>query len=62
MISYVFTSNEDAVYHRFGAARDKFTYRVCYCSVFNECWLSDGHDLNPPQVKTCSQPPVPYSE
>ena len=62
MISYVFTTSEDAVYKRFGAAREKITYRVCYCSVFNDCWLSDGHDLDPPHVKSCLRPAVPYSE
>jgi hypothetical protein len=62
MVIYALTASNEAVYKRFGAARDKITYRVCYCSVFNECWLSDGRNLNPPRVKMCPLPDVPYSE
>jgi hypothetical protein len=39
--------------------------RYCYCSAFNECWVNShkfgsGHDLNPPQVRSCFRPKVPY--
>ena len=34
--------------------------RVCYCSVFDECWLSDLKTMNPPQVKSCPAPKVPF--
>jgi hypothetical protein len=62
LISNVRTPDNSALYDAFNSARNRFTYRVCYCSVFNECWVSDGHDLNPPRVRTCPQPAVPYLE
>lgn len=45
---------------------DDLSFRYCYCSVFNDCWLSTTHfgqepDLNPPRVGTCPRPKVPYT-
>jgi hypothetical protein len=37
-----------------------FTWKVCYCSVFDECWLSDMRTLHPPTVKECPVPRVPF--
>jgi hypothetical protein len=37
------------------------TRRICYCSVFNECWLSDLNTLHPPRVDKCPVPKVPYN-
>lgn len=40
-------------------------FKVCYCSVFNECWVSDrtGAALSPPlAVKSCPIPKAPYSQ
>jgi hypothetical protein len=30
--------------------------RVCYCSVFDECWLSDLQTLRPERVQQCPAP------
>lgn len=41
------------------------TYRICYCSVFDECWqntLKGRDQLDPVRVKTCPVPAVGYSE
>lgn len=39
--------------------------RLCYCSVFDECWLVNNafkrNDLNPPRVRVCPQPAIRYS-
>lgn len=35
-------------------------YRVCYCSVFDDCWLSDMRSLNPAHVDKCPVPAVGY--
>ena len=47
-------------------ARNEFiTYRVCYCSVFNECWINTvkgRNQLDPERVGKCAMPPVPYTE
>jgi hypothetical protein len=40
-------------------------FRTCYCSVFDECWISDrtGATLSPPQaVKSCPAPETPYGQ
>jgi hypothetical protein len=41
------------------------TVRYCYCSVFNECWRNTqefgvAREMNPPEVRSCPRPPVPY--
>jgi hypothetical protein len=42
------------------AARRDIRYRICYCSVFDECWLDQHGDLNPARVATCPVPKVMY--
>jgi hypothetical protein len=47
------------------ARNTAITYRICFCSVFDECWLNTvtGRDqLDPAPVKVCPVPPVPYTE
>jgi hypothetical protein len=41
------------------------SFRFCYCSVFDECWVSGRQfgkpaDFQPPQVRTCPVPAVRY--
>ena len=36
--------------------------RVCYCSVFDECWLSDMQTLHPKSVQQCPVPPVAFTQ
>ncbi len=68
IIRYVLTTENAATWNAFSAQRFKLNYRVCYCSVFNECWLSnkqsvgDQQNLNPRSVKVCPQPNLPYAE
>ncbi|MHB1872495.1 MAG: hypothetical protein ACYCT1_16790 [Steroidobacteraceae bacterium] len=42
----------------------ELSFRYCYCSVFNQCWLVDnrfGHPVfNPPQVSVCPHSPSRY--
>jgi hypothetical protein len=35
-------------------------WHACYCSVFDECWVSDLHTLHPTVVKECPVPKVPF--
>ena len=37
------------------------TFRICYCSAFNQCWLTNGHALDPPRVKICPVAKVPLT-
>jgi hypothetical protein len=41
------------------------SFRFCYCSVFDECWLGKRQfgkpaDFRPPRVQACPVPTVPY--
>ncbi len=36
--------------------------RVCYCSVFDECWLTDFQTLRPKSVQQCPVPPVAFTQ
>lgn len=55
-------SDETAdVYHGLNAVRADLKFRVCYCSVFDECWISNLRTMTPQAVKTCPAPRVPYS-
>ncbi len=46
-----------------GAARLKeLVFRICYCSVFDECFLTDFNALHPARVDKCPVPAVPYED
>jgi hypothetical protein len=62
IIRYARTTDDAPGYAAFDSIRDHISYRVCYCSVFNECWLSDGNSLNPTRVNVCPRPARPYTE
>lgn len=36
--------------------------RVCYCSLYQECWMSDSSDREPTPLKACPVPPGPEFE
>ena len=36
--------------------------RLCYCSVFNDCWLAQSDDPTPNAVDRCVPVPEPYRE
>lgn len=33
--------------------RREVTYDICYCSVFDDCWITDARTLRPRPVATC---------
>ena len=51
----------DPRWARLGAARDRIGVRVCYCSVFEECYVRDRANREPVRVKACPVPAVPYT-
>jgi hypothetical protein len=65
-ITYDFDSHHTAAWHALDLARQRsMSYRLCYCSVFDECWVNTighGHQLDPARVDKCPVPAVPYSE
>jgi hypothetical protein len=63
------TATDREVFVKLNSERDYIRTRVCYCSVFDECWIKEGGDLvqkveskliHPEHVKTCPAPPAPY--
>lgn len=54
------TPPTDALANRLRAAHADITMRACYCSVFDECWVSDLRTLRPERVARCAAPAVPF--
>jgi hypothetical protein len=42
------------------AGMEKIVVQVCYCSVFDECWLGDTSKSHPAKVHSCPVPAVPF--
>ncbi len=62
----------EGLFSKFDDERDKITTRVCYCSVFDECWVHldgggfHGQDKNnkmthPDRVDSCPVPARPFN-
>jgi hypothetical protein len=51
----------DPRWARFAQARDRIGVRVCYCSVFEECYLRDRSNREPARLKACPAPAVSYT-
>ena len=41
------------VSERFQKASDALGFEACYCSVFDQCWISDLASLRPREVRAC---------
>ncbi len=52
------TPATEAVWQAFNRERWKMTVRSCYCSIFNDCWVTEGMQGLPKPVKQC---PVDWS-
>ena len=57
------------VWQKLDKVRGQMTFRVCYCSVLDRCWLGEFRSelyipgqLKPKQVERCPKPPVAYVE
>jgi hypothetical protein len=53
-------ANNADLWHRLDAARRQLTFRACYCSVFDECWIGTLKDLEPQRVDRCPSMRVQY--
>ncbi|NGY04303.1 hypothetical protein [Solimonas terrae] len=40
-------------WHRLDAARSHLVMQVCYCSVFDECWIGDSSTAPPKRAESC---------
>ena len=45
-----------------GFASNRINAAVCYCSVFDDCWVRTDDDQKPMPVKQCPIPPVAYRQ
>lgn len=51
----------DPRWSRLEAVRGEIGVRVCYCSVFDECYVRERERHEPERVKSCPVPAVPYT-
>jgi hypothetical protein len=65
-ITYALNDRNSHTWHALDDARQSdITSRVCYCSVFDECWVNtigNKEALDPARVDKCPVPRVPYKE
>jgi hypothetical protein len=45
-----------------GLESDEINLSVCFCSVFDECWVRTDEDRRPIAVKQCPFEAVPYTQ
>lgn len=59
---YVFTQTaaSASIADKLRVAGLKLTFKACFCSVFDECWVSDLLTLNPEKVQSCPVPARPF--
>jgi hypothetical protein len=51
----------DPRWARLDAVRERIGIRVCYCSVFDECYLRDSAHREPRRIESCPTPALPYA-
>jgi hypothetical protein len=54
------TAKTAPVWKKLNAARFQVQARACYCSVFDECWISNLRTLDADDVKSCPRPAVRF--
>lgn len=55
------SASAPAIFDRLSAALPQIGFRVCYCSVLDQCWISDLRSTRTPAVKECRAPEHPYA-
>ena len=45
---------QEALWDKLNSARFELRFRACYCSVFDECWVSDLATVSPQHVEQCA--------
>jgi hypothetical protein len=54
------TTKSLSVYNALAGSASDITVRACYCSVFDECWVSSLRTMKPTPVSECPTPKTPY--
>jgi len=52
--------SDDDLVSRFSTEVRYVTFRACYCSVFDECWVSDLRSTRVQKVEACTAPQHPF--
>jgi hypothetical protein len=47
-------AGQETLWDKFNTARFELRFRACYCSVFDECWVSDLATVSPQHVDQCA--------
>ncbi len=53
-------SVDPAVAASFGQALADITFKACYCSILDECWISSLQDIRVVPVRSCPAPAVAF--
>ena len=51
----------EALWDKLNRERFRIRFRACYCSVFDECWMSDLVTVSPQPVDQCTTSPDSFS-
>lgn len=62
LLQWAKPARDTQAWDRFNKARFKVKHKICYCSVFDECWTSDLETTAAVPVKTCPSVDRPYRE
>ena len=52
---------QEALWDKFNTERFKLRFRACYCSVFDECWVSNLATVSPEPIKECAVTPDTFT-
>jgi hypothetical protein len=52
---------QEALWDKLNTARFELRFRACYCSVFDECWMSDLATVSPQRVEHCAATPDTFT-
>ncbi len=61
MISMDHRFADAGVFDAFDAHLSEITFRLCYCSILDRCWISDLRTLKPAEVASCPVPAHAFS-
>ena len=53
-------ASDSSLFDSFDAQFGSFTFRVCYCSILDKCWMSNLQTLKPAEVASCPVPTHPF--
>ncbi|APZ99242.1 hypothetical protein BWQ93_12645 [Sphingopyxis sp. QXT-31] len=56
------TTENEAAWAAFNRERWKLKIRACYCSIYGDCWVTEGMQAVPRTVKACPTDWTPYRE